>query len=144
MAQNKKKKNRSNAAVMKQRAMHEMMFKNALGVDMQNAYNKGLNNGYGIAVLIMFWLMHTEHGFGKKRLAVLMRKINDFCLEMLAPGPDGPQKPKSGEFEGISLKDIADQLAEECGIFIDTDTWVMEVNNIEIVREGEQHGIDSV
>lgn len=134
MAQNKKKKTRSNAAVMKQRAMHEMMFKNALGVDMQNAYNKGLSNGYGIAVLIMFWLMHTEHGFGKKRLAKFMRVINDFCIEMLGPGPDGQQKPTAGEFNGISLKDIADQLADECGIFIDTDTWVMEVMDIEVVR----------
>lgn len=138
MAQNKKRNPRSNAAMYKKMAMEKAMVNNALNAELAKAYNQGMSNGYGIAVLIMFWLLHTEHGFGKKRLAIFMRKINDFCIEMLGPGPDGQQKPKSGEFAGISLKDIADSLAEECGVYIDTETWVMEVEGIEVVREGER------
>ena len=138
MAQNKKRNPRSNAAAFKKQAMERALVENALRADMANAFNRGLSSGYGTAVLVMFWLLHTDHGFGKKRLAVLMRKINDFCTEMLGPGPDGQQKPESGEFDGISLKDIADSLAEECGVYIDTETWVMEVEGIKVVREGEQ------
>lgn len=138
MAQNKKRNPRSNAAMYKKMAMEKAMVNNALNAELAKAYNQGMSNGYGIAVLIMFWLLHTEHGFGKKRLAIFMRKINDFCIEMLGPGPDGQQKPKAGEFSGISLKDIADSLAEECGVYIDTETWVMEVEGIEVVREGER------
>ena len=137
MAQNKKRNPRSNAAAFKKQAMERALIENALRADMANAFNRGLSSGYGTAVLVMFWLLHTDHGFGKKRLAVFMRKINDFCVEMLGPGPDGQQKPESGEFAGISLKDIADSLAEECGVYIDTETWVMEVKGIEVVREGE-------
>lgn len=139
MAQNKKRNPRSNAAAYKKQAMERALVENALRADMANAFNSGLVNGYGISVLITFWLLHTDHGFGKKRLSILMRKINDFCIEMLGPGPDGQQKPKAGEFAGISLKDIADQLAEECGVYINTETWVMEVEGIEVVREEEEH-----
>ena len=135
MAQNKKRNPRSNAAAFKKQAMERALVENALRADMANAFNRGLSSGYGTAVLVMFWLLHTEHGFGKKRLAVFMRKINDFCVEMLGPGPDGQQKPKAGEFAGISLKDIADQLEEECGVYINTDTWTMEFENIEVVRK---------
>ena len=131
----KERKPRSNAALYKKQALERTLFQNALQCDMANAFNSGLSNGYGTAVLVMFWLLHTEHGFGKKRITLLMRKINDFCIEMLGPGPDGQQKAKEGEFEGISLKDIADSLAEECGVFIDTETWEMEVPGIEIIRE---------
>ena len=138
MAQNKKRNPRSNAAAFKKQAMERALIENALRADMANAFNRGLSSGYGTAVLVMFWLLHTDHGFGKKRLAMFMRKINDFCIEMLGPGPDGQQKPKTGEFAGISLKDIADSLAEECGVYIDTETWVMEVEGIKVVREGEQ------
>ena len=138
MAQNKKRNPRSNAASYKKQAMERALVENAIRADMANAFNRGLSSGYGTAVLVMFWLLHTDHGFGKKRLAMFMRKINDFCVEMLGPGPDGQQKPKTGEFAGISLKDIADSLAEECGVYIDTETWVMEVEGIEVVREGER------
>lgn len=138
MAQNKKRNPRSNAAAFKKQAMERALVENALRADMANAFNRGLSGGYGTAVLVMFWLLHTDHGFGKKRLAVFMRKINDFCVEMLGPGPDGQQKPKTGEFAGISLKDIADSLADECGVYIDTETWVMEVEGIKVIREGEQ------
>lgn len=135
MAQNKKRNPRSNAAMYKKMAMEKAMVNNALNAELAKAYNQGMSNGYGIAVLIMFWLLHTDHGFGKKRLAIFMRKINDFCIEMLGPGPDGQQKPKDGEFSGISLKDIADQLEEECSVYINTDTWTMEFENIEVVRK---------
>lgn len=138
MAKNKKKT--SNAAARNKAMLQEKLFKNALGMDLQNAYNKGLGNGYGIAVLVMFWLLHTEHSFGKKRLAIFMRKINDFCLEYIGPGEDGQQQPKEGEFSGISLKDIAEQLAEECGIYIDTDTWTMEVEGLTVEKKEPTHG----
>lgn len=136
----KSKKNASRAAARNKAALQEKLFKNALGMELQNAYNKGLGNGYGIAVLVMFWLLHTEHRFGKKRLTDFMHKINDFCLEYLGPGEDGQQQPEEGEFSGISLKDIAEQLAEECGIYINTDTWSMEIAGAKAEKEENQHG----
>lgn len=135
MAKSKTRKPRSNAAAYKKMAMEKTMINHALNAEMIKSYNHGMNAGYGTAVLVMFWLLHTEHGFGKKRLALMMRKINDFCLEMLGPGPDGQQKPKEGEFSGISLKDIADALADECGVYINTDTWMMEFENIKVVKK---------
>ena len=135
MAKSKTRKPRSNAAAYKKMEMEKALVNNALYAEMAKSFNQGMNNGYGVAVLVMFWLLHTDYGFGKKRLAVMMRKINDFCIEMLGLGPDGQQKPKEGEFSGISLKDIADALADECGVYVNTDTWMMEFDNIEVVKK---------
>lgn len=144
MAANKKRAPRSNAAAYKKMALEKTMLNNALNAELLKAHIQGANDGYGTATLILFWLLHTDYGFGKKRLALLMRKVNDFCIEILGPGPDGRQKPKEGEFAGISLDDIAQSLKEECGIYIDTKTWMMEIDGIEIVRkegaEGEGTG----
>lgn len=120
MAKNKSRAPRSNVAAYKKMALEKAMINNALNTELQKAHVQGLNDGYGTAVLILFWLLHTDCGFGKKRLALLMRKVNDFCIDVLGPGPDGQQKPKEGEFNGISLDDIAQSLKKECGIFIDT------------------------
>ena len=68
MAKNKKN---GGAAVKNKAMLQEMLLKNAINIDMRKAFDKGTQQGYGIAVLIIFWLLHTEHGFGKKRLAVL-------------------------------------------------------------------------
>lgn len=135
MAKNKKN---SGAAVKNKAMLQEMLLKNAINIDMRKAFDKGTQQGYGIAVLIIFWLLHTEHGFGKKRLAVFMRQINDFCMDYIRPGEDGTEPAKEGEFGGVSLKDIADKLAEETGVFIDVETWQMEVPGLEIRRAGEE------
>lgn len=141
MAANKKRAPRSNAAAYKKMALEKTMINNALNAELLKAHMQGTNDGYGTAALILFWLLHTDYGFGKKRLAILMRKVNDFCIDILGPGPDGQQKPKEGEFAGISLDDIAQSLKEECGICIDTKTWTMEIDGIEIVRkEGAEDG----
>ena len=132
MGKSKTRKPRSNAAAYKRMALEEKMLKNAYYSDLTKVYNEGMNKGYGAAILVMFWLLHTEHGFGTKRLALLLRKATDFCNEVLGPGPDGNLKTKEGEFDGISMKDIADQLAEECGVHIDTEKWLMQFDNIEI------------
>lgn len=139
MTKSKTRKPRSKAAVYKRMAMEEKLFQNALYADLATAHNRGLNNGYGTAVLIMFWLLHTEYGFGKKRLALLMRKINDFCIEFLGPGPDGQQKPQEGTFSGISLRDIANALNDECGVSINPETWEMSIDGVEVVKEDEEH-----
>lgn len=135
MAKNKSRAPRSNVAAYKKMALEKALVNHALNAELSKAYVQGLNDGYGTAALILFWLLHTDYGFGKKRLALLMRKVNDFCIDVLGPGPDGQQKPKEGEFNGISLDDIAQSLKEECGIFIDTKTWMMEIDGIEIVRK---------
>ena len=135
MAKSKTRKPRSNAAMYKKMAMERAMVDNAVNAGMIKQFNQGLNAGYGTALLIVFWLLHTQHGFGKKRLALLTRKIEDFCVEMLGPGPDGQQKPKDGEFCGIGLKDIADALSEECGVHINPETWTIEFDNIEVMRK---------
>ena len=97
-----------------------------------------MQHGYGLAVMIMFWLLHTEHGYGKKRLAVFMRQINDFCMDYIRVSEDGTEPAGEGEFCGVSLRDIAEGLAAETGIYINTDTWRMEVPGLEIRRTGEE------
>lgn len=137
MAQNKKKKNAGAVVARKKQNMNDELATQAIMQMMRDQFNDGLSKGYGIAVLVMFWLLHTEHGFGKKRLAKFMRTINDFCIEMLGPGPDGQQKPKEGQFSGISLADIAEALQAECNIYINTETWEMEFPNTRVVRKNE-------
>ena len=126
MAKNKKKKSGS-AAVAKRQALNEKLFHNMLGME----YTKGRSDGYMIAVIVMFWILHREHGFGKVRLTKVMKQVNDFCTQFIAVGPDGTNPSKEG-FQGLSLQDIVDTLADECQIYIDLKTGELDVDGVEI------------
>ena len=150
MAQNKKKKNRSNAALYKKQAMNEKLMLNAINKDRIGVFQQGENIGYTNATIIMLWLLHTEYGFGKMRLARFLNTITDFCEAYVLPAK---QKHKEGEYAGIGLEDMCQALRDECKIDIDWKRGLIDIDGIvlaeedrdqEILREGEQHGIDSV
>lgn len=126
------------AAVRNKAMLQELQFKGEIRRVQKKAFDDGMQHGYGLAVMIMFWLLHTEHGYGKKRLAVFMRQINDFCMDYIRVSEDGTEPAGEGEFCGVSLRDIAEGLAAETGIYINTDTWRMEVPGLEIRRTGEE------
>lgn len=132
-------KGKGGGAAMRNKAMlQELQFKGEIRRVQKKAFDDGMQHGYGLAVMIMFWLLHTEHGYGKKRLAVFMRQINDFCMDYIRVSEDGTEPAGEGEFCGVSLRDIAEGLAAETGIYINTDTWRMEVPGLEIRREGDE------
>lgn len=131
-------KGKGGGAAMRNKAMlQELQLKGEIWRVQKKAFDVGMQHGYDLAVMIMFWLLHTEHGYGKKRLAVFMRQINDFCMDYIRVSEDGTEPAGEGEFCGVSLRDIAEGLAAETGIYVNTDTWRMEVPGLEIRREGD-------
>ena len=134
MGKSKTRKPHSNAAAMKKRAMEEKLVQSAVNADRRYAYVKGLNMGYSEATVIMLWLLHREYGFGKKRLAKFMHQITDFCGEHVLPSQE---KQKEGEYQGITLEDMAEALKDECDIHFDLENGMVNINNILIMKEEE-------
>lgn len=132
MAKNKTRKPRSKAAIYKKQAMHEKLIQ----ANHAYIYKKGENIGYTEATIIMLWLLHTEYGFGKVRLARFLRQIMSFCEAYIVPTPDNREE---GEFTGLGLEDMASALKEECDISIDWQRGLIDIDNILIVKEGEEH-----
>ncbi len=136
MGKSKTRAPRSKAALYKKQAMEEKLFRNALSVDRHNVFMQGENIGYTNATVIMLWLLHTEYGFGKKRLAKFLHQITDFCGEYVLPSQE---KQPEGEYQGITLEDMAEALKDECDIYIDWQRGLIDIDNILIVKEGEEH-----
>ena len=136
MVKSKTRAPRSKAALYKKQAMEEKLFRNALGIDRHNVFMQGENIGYTNATVIMLWLLHTEYGFGKKRLAKFLRQITDFCGEYVLPSQE---KQPEGEYQGITLEDMAEALKDECDIHIDWQRGLIDIENILTVKEGAEN-----
>ena len=134
MAKSKTRKPRSNAAMYKKMALERKMLNNAINADRSRVFMQGENIGYTNATVIMLWLLHTEYGFGKKRLAKFLRQITDFCGEYVLPSQE---KQPEGEYQGITLEDMAEALKDECDIHIDWERGLIDIDGIQIVEEEE-------
>ena len=118
MAKNKSKKHGGgNAAMHNKLKLQNVLANNMLG----NEYLKGRRHGWAMAILFMSWLLHGQYGFGQKRLMRLLSDLNKFSLEVIAFGPDGRFTAPDGEFQGLAVQDVIDQLDEECRILVDFD-----------------------
>ena len=81
----------------------------------------------------MLWLLHTEHGYGKKRLATLLHQIIEFCEQYVAPG-----RQPDGAFSGLTLEDLAQALLDECQIKIDAKRGLIDIEGIELKEDTEE------
>lgn len=139
MAKTKTRAPRSKAALYKKQAMEEKKMLGAINAERRYVYLKGLNMGYSEATVIMLWLLHTEYGFGKKRLAKFMHQITDFCGEHVLPGQE---KQKDGEYRGITLEDMAEALKDECDIHFDLENGMVNIENILVAKKEKEGAAD--
>lgn len=135
MAQNKKRNPRSNAAAYKKMAMQEKLMLGAINADRNKVFEQGENIGYTNATIIMLWLLHTKYGFGKKRLAIFLHEITDFCELYLLPAQE---KQPEDTYQGIGLEDMCNALKDECDIDIDWKHGLIDIEGIQFVREEEE------
>lgn len=127
----KSKKNASRAAARNKAALQEKMLVGALNADRARVFRQGENIGYTEATVIMLWLLRTEYGFGKKRLAGFLHRIEDFCKSFLVPeGGDGT-------FAGITVEDMCQALKDECDITIDLKSGLINIDGIKILEDNE-------
>lgn len=124
---------KSNAATKKKELLKQKLAMNAINADRYRVFEKGENIGYTNATVIMLWLLHTQYGFGKKRLALLLNNITDFCERYVLP----TKNHKEGEFGGVTLEDMAQALKDECGISIDIYNGLINVDGLEVVKVKE-------
>ena len=124
MAKSKPKKNAGAVVARKREMVQEKAVLSAIQADRYHAFQYGENIGYTNAVIIFFWLLHTEHGYGEKRLKNLLAQHLDFCNEYIMPTAGH----KKGEFQGVTLDDMCQALKDECDIDID---WRKGIANIE-------------
>ena len=68
-------------------------------------------------------------------MAVLAHRINAFCRDYIAVGPDGTRRCDTEGFKGLSLQDMINALADECGIVVDMETGMLTIPDIEVVKK---------
>lgn len=106
-------KKRKNGAVVEQKRkeLETMKFLGIIEADKRRAFDQGMMH----AAVIMLWMMHREHGFGKTRLIRILNQIAQYSAEYVAPAyNDVPE----GEFSGLSVEDMCQALEDECEIYI--------------------------
>lgn len=118
-------KKKSNSAVAKKNHLNNLLHQNRMNL----IYRQGENIGYTEATIIMLWLLHTEYGFGKVRLARFLKQILVFCEAYIAVSGG------EGEWKGIGLEDMTKALKDECDIDIDCKRGLINIEGILIVDE---------
>lgn len=83
------------------------------------ATDMGFNLGYYRAGILLLWVLHTEYGFGEKRLRRFLNVFDGFVNAYLV---DGDGSKKDGDWQGLTIYDLAQALRDECDIDIDPDT----------------------
>ena len=112
MASNKKKnKKAGNIAERRKAKMEAMKFAGMVHSDLNKAHDIGMMK----AAVIIMWMMHREHGFGRQRLIRMMNMIHQYCQDYIIPISEHGEN----EFAGVSVEDMCEALADECGIYID-------------------------
>lgn len=114
MAKSKSKKKNAGSVVANRKAdMEARRIAGMINADMRKEFDRGLMT----ATVVVLWMMHREYGFGKVRLYRIIRQIVKYNTEYIAPAYD--EKREEGSFEGLSLEQMCEALAEECDIYID-------------------------
>lgn len=94
------------------------------GNEMEQKFQEGQSAGFARALTVMLWTMHTEFGYGRIRLLQIMAGIADLCNEYILPHKE---HHKRGEYQGMTVEDVAAQLFEETGIHIDVDSGIIRL-----------------
>ena len=116
MAKNKKKKNNAGSTAAYRKA--DMEARKTLGIINANM-RKEFYRGLMTATVVVLWMMHREYGFGQTRLYRIIKQIVQYNTEYIAPAYD--QKREEGTFEGLTLDQMCEALAEECSIYINVE-----------------------
>lgn len=116
MAKNKKKKNNAGSTAAYRKA--DMEARKTLGIINANM-RKEFDRGLMTATVVVLWMMHREYGFGQTRLYRIIKQIVQYNTEYIAPAYD--QKREERTFEGLTLDQMCEALAEECSIYINVE-----------------------
>ena len=111
----KKSKNAGSTAAFKKADMEARKTLGVINANMRKEFNRGLMT----ATVVVLWMMHREYGFGQTRLYRIIKQIVKYNTEYIAPAYD--PKREEGAFEGLSLEEMCNALAEECSIYINVE-----------------------
>lgn len=82
-----------------------------------NGWHDGSTNGYAAATLTFLWLLHSECGWGPKRLSLVVQDAMKFSGEHLMLKAE--RDAKTGKYVGLNYDDMQLALEEECGLHMD-------------------------
>lgn len=77
-----------------------------------DGWSDGVFEGYMFATVMFMFRMHDKYGWGKGRLDVMAKDVNNFVLDNLAI-----TKTNTGRYDGIDFEDILQVLRDECGLY---------------------------
>lgn len=123
MAKNKKPKGGGTAA-RNFWHMKDMEMTAAINKRIRWSTDMGFNLGYSRCGILAMWILHKEFGFGTKRLERFREIFNSFMHDYME---NDEIEKQHGEWQGLSIYDIAQALKDECGIDIDPDTGMYKL-----------------
>lgn len=91
-----------NTAQRKKEQLKALKETSMINARIKDAYVAGSKHGIYDTVNLMLWTLHTKNGFGQKRLTQLYKDLVYLSDCVIA--------------ETLSVDDIVEALAEECGI----------------------------
>lgn len=112
------------------------------GAELQKAYKRGEGGGYARTTIVTLWILHTQFGFGLKRMMGFLQELADFCNDHL----DNRNTKRTG-YHGVNVEEMRDALFEELGIWINLTggrVWIQDkpYNKEELPPEALLEGVE--
>lgn len=86
------------------------------------SFRRGEKQGFSRSLMVTMWVLHEEFGFGPKRMEPFLAELAGFCNEYLAPNT---KHVRRGEFKGMTVEDLRDELFDMYGFYINMTTGRM-------------------
>ncbi len=88
-------------------------------------YNDAATMGFTQAAVLFLWVLHTQFGFGTKRIHQFVMTYQKYIREHTKH-----EDATEGEYQGITAYDMAQALKDEYDIEIDLHKGSFEIKNL--------------
>ena len=120
MAKNKKN---GGAAARKKQKLNDFLWMNDVNKRIKYAGDASFNMGFAHCAILNLFVLHVVEHYGPKRCQRMVKEYQEYVRAhyMSKPGAEG-------EYQGLTIYEIAEMLKDEVGVDINPDTGFFKVD----------------
>lgn len=120
MAKNKKN---SGAAARNKQNLNNLLWMNDVNKRIKYAGDASFNMGFAHCAILNLFVLHVVEHYGPKRCQRMVKEYQEYVRAhyMSKPGAEG-------EYQGLTIYEIAEMLKDEVGVDINPDTGFFKVD----------------